>query len=53
MCVRVSECVCVCVCVSIRESTLSKYRLSEHRLAMETGRHRKSCLPGEQRVCVH
>ncbi len=32
---------------------LTKYRLSEHRLAIETGRHRKSWLPGEQRVCVH
>ncbi len=32
---------------------LTKYRLSEHRLAIETGRHRKSWLPREQRVCVH
>ncbi|XDV45306.1 hypothetical protein PO909_013424 [Leuciscus waleckii] len=32
---------------------LSKYRLSEHSLAIETGRHRKSWLPREQRVCVH
>ncbi len=31
---------------------LTKYRLSEHRLAIETGRHRKSWLPREQRVCV-
>jgi len=31
---------------------LSKYRLSEHSLAIETGRHRKSWLPREQRVCV-
>ncbi len=30
---------------------LTKYRLSEHRLAIETGRHRKSWLPREQR-CV-
>ena len=32
---------------------LSRYRLSEHSLAIETGRHRKSWLPREQRVCVH
>ncbi len=32
---------------------LTKYRLSEHSLAIETGRHRKSWLPREQRVCAH
>ncbi len=49
---RESESVSVCVCVNQREYT-DQYRLSEHRLAIETGRHRKSCLPREQRVCVH
>ncbi len=32
---------------------LTKYRLSEQSLAIETGRHRKSWLPREQRVCPH
>ena len=32
-------------------STLTKYRLSQHRLAIETGRHRKSWLPKEERLC--
>ncbi len=32
---------------------LTKYSLSEHRLAIETHRHRKSWLPREQRVCAH
>ncbi len=30
---------------------LTKYKLSEHRLAIETGRHKNSWLPREQRVC--
>ncbi len=29
------------------------YRLSEHNLAIETGRHKKSWLPREQRVYAH
>ena len=33
--------------------TLTKYRLSEHSLAIETGRHRKTWLPAEQRLCCH
>ncbi len=52
MCVCVCVCVCVCERQRERDSTLTKYRLSEHRLAIETGRHRKSWLPREQRVCV-
>jgi len=33
--------------------TLTKYRLSEHSLAVETRRHRKTWLPAEQRLCCH
>ena len=33
--------------------TLTKYRLSEHSLAIEKGRHRKTWLPAEQRLCSH
>ena len=33
--------------------TLTKYRLSEHSLAIEKGRHRKTCLPVEERLCNH
>ena len=33
--------------------TLKKYRLSEHILAIETGRHWKTWLPAEQRPCCH
>lgn len=32
---------------------LTKYRLSEHSLAIETGRHRKTWLPAEQTLCFH
>ena len=32
---------------------LTKYRLSDHSLAIEKGRHKKSWLPTEQRVCGH
>ena len=32
---------------------LTKYRLSDHNLAIETGRHRKNWLPREQRICGH
>ena len=32
---------------------LTKYRLSDHSLAIETGRHKKSYLPPDQRVCDH
>lgn len=30
---------------------LTKYRLSDHTLAVETGRHRKTWLPKEDRIC--
>ena len=33
--------------------TLTKYRLSEHSLAIETGRHRQTWLPREERLCSH
>ena len=32
-------------------TTLTKYRLSEHSLAIETGRYKKSWLPKEERSC--
>ena len=32
---------------------LTKYRLSDHNLAVETGRHRKTWLPREQRIRGH
>ena len=35
------------------KQTLTKYRLSEHSLAIEKGRHRKTWLPAEQRLCCH
>ena len=31
--------------------TLTKYRLSEHNLAVEVGRHRQTWLPREERLC--
>ena len=33
--------------------TLTKYRLSEHSLAIETGRRRQTWLPREERLCSH
>ena len=33
--------------------TLTKYRISEHSLAIETGRHRRSWLPVDDRLCQH
>ena len=33
--------------------TLTRYRLSEHSLAIEKGRHRQTWLPAEQRLCCH
>ena len=33
--------------------TLTKYRLSQHSLAIEKGRHRKPWLPVEERLCNH
>ena len=33
--------------------TLTKYRLSEHSLAIEKGRHRKTWLPVDERLCNH
>ena len=33
--------------------TLTKYRLSEHSLAIEKGRYRKTWLPVEERLCNH
>ena len=35
------------------KQTLTKYRLSEHSLAIEKGRYRKNWLPAEQRLCKH
>ena len=32
---------------------LTKYRLSDHNLAVETGRHRLTWLPREHRMCGH
>jgi hypothetical protein len=32
---------------------LTKYRLSEHSLAIEKARHRKTWLPVEERLCNH
>ena len=32
---------------------LTKYRLSDHQLAIETGRHKKSWQPKENRICGH
>jgi hypothetical protein len=32
---------------------LTKYRLSDHNLAVETGRHRKTWLRREHRMCDH
>ncbi len=34
-------------------STLTRYRLSRHKLMIETGRHRQTWLPPEQRLCSH
>ena len=34
-------------------STLTRYRLSGHKLMIEMGRHRKTWLPPEQRLCSH
>ncbi len=43
--------------VSVRDTKqrqiLTKYRLSDHRLAVETGRHRNTWLPTEHRICGH
>ena len=33
--------------------TLTMYRLSEHSLAVEKGRHRQTWLPREDRLCSH
>ena len=32
---------------------LTKYRLSDHQLAVETGRLRQTWLPREERICAH
>ncbi len=41
--------------VSVRNRThrhlLTKYRLSDHQLAIERGRHKKTWLPKEERIC--
>ncbi len=34
-------------------SMLTRYRLSGHKLMIETGRHRQTWLPPEQRLCSH
>ena len=36
-----------------RRKTLTKYRLSEHSLVIEKGRHSKTWLPVEERLCNH
>ena len=36
-----------------QRQSLTKYRLSDHNLAVETGRHRKTWLPREHRMCGH
>ena len=33
--------------------TLTKYRLSDHNLAVEVGQHRQTWLPREERLCSH
>ena len=33
--------------------TLTKYRLREHNLAVEVGRHRKTWLPRDERLCSY
>lgn len=33
--------------------TMTKYRLSEHNLAVEVGRRKQSWLPREERLCSH
>ena len=33
--------------------TLTMYRLSDHSLAIEKGRHRQTWLPREERLCCH
>ncbi len=42
--------------VSVRNIThrhlLTKYRLSDHQLAIERGRHKKTWLPKEERICI-
>ena len=37
----------------VTDQNLEKYRLSEHSLAIEKGRHRKTWLPVEERLCNH
>ena len=32
---------------------LTRYRISEHNLAIEKGRHRQTWLPREERLCIH
>ena len=36
-----------------QRKTLTRYRLSEHSLAIEKGRHRQTWLPREERLCPH
>ncbi len=37
----------------VRQGTLTRYRLSGHKLMIETDRHRQTWLPPEQRLCSH
>ncbi len=45
----------ICTQCQIRnwEARLTRYRLSGHKLMIETGRHRQTWLPPEQRLCSH
>ena len=36
-----------------RRKSLTRYRLSEHSLAIEKGRHGQTWLPREERMCSH
>ena len=37
----------------MQRQILTKYRLSDHNFVVETGRHRKTWLPKEDRACGH
>ena len=37
----------------LKRQTLTKYRLSDHKLAIETGRHKREWLERSKRICPH
>ena len=39
--------------IQSRDRFLTKYRLSDHSLAIEKGRYKKAWLPRDQRICGH